>query len=192
MASKPDKPHFPNPMLHLGMTIERTNLGRALMDPFTKSSAPNVVKAEWHANVTAVALDWIRLSGDTQAGWLPRNWNRGMVMSTTEEEIARFEDTYRNYDIREAVAFRSDNEVHVGVRPGQVSLFGRLLVHPHHGEWAAGLRRGRGPLEAHMGIWLPEEEAFIGARALHLVYESLHTSEFKPQSILASRVPLVT
>jgi len=185
-------PHFSKRTLEFGAPISRTRLGRIITQPFTGSGSPNEIRAAWYANVHAEAEQWVSVPGDPNAGGWPRGWLNAMVMSTTEEEVQDLDDTYRRSDAREAVAYRSEEIVHVGIHPNQVALFGRLRKERFLDEWAAGMRIGRGPLEASMGVWLPGEEAFIGASVLKLVHKEVHVNQFGPLSQTLSRVPVIT
>ena len=195
--AQPEKPHFSNPVLTAGMLARRTRLGAALLEPFNGCSAPNAVYAEWHPNVEADADKWIKLPGldKTQAGRWSRNWRTAMLMSVPEEELDRLEDEVIDYvGTKEAVAFRSAGAVHVAVHPKDREMFGgiRAFEGGHYdGEWAAGMRRGRGPLEAAMGRWIPHEKVFVGTQVLHLVSESLDIQEFTPLSQSIPHVPLI-
>jgi hypothetical protein len=89
----------------------------------------------------------------------------------------------------------SDGVVRVGIEPNPFhqtrdDLFGATPMADSN-ERAIAMRRGKGSLEATMGIWLPFDRTFVSVEDLRIVQQSVEVDEFSPQSQELSEVFLV-
>lgn len=199
-----EKSHFSKTVLGLSERAQRsighTSLGAQAIRLFNGSRAMNFIQADWYSELSlrgfsAEVTATVRVPGNPSAGWLTRNWNSALVMATPEEEIEKLHERTDNAYFQEAAAYIADDIVHVGVDPNPARLthdrlFGRVDL-GHGLEKAIALRRGRGPLVATMGLWLPGERAFVGVESLRIAYDNVSVGEFCPRSQLLSGVTLL-
>jgi len=178
-------------MLDLGErvqhTIGHTALGSRLIRAWSGSRSPAYRQLDWFSQDINKARikNTITVPGVSQAAMLPRNWDLAMVMATTDNELERIHEQVGRGSYSDAVAYISEDVVHVGIgRHG--SLFGRL----NDEERAIAMRRGRGPLEAMMGLFMHNRELFVGVEVLRLVEETVHIGNLSPKSQVYPEVPL--
>jgi hypothetical protein len=77
-------------------------------------------------------------------------------MACDLEEITEFNP---RPGVKEAIAYISEDVVHVGVRPIENEIFKDISSN----KLAAAMRVSRAPLQAMMGVYLPDERHFIAA-----------------------------
>jgi hypothetical protein len=142
--------------------------GKVIINAFSGSSSPGTVRGDWYSNIAEPEINSvIKVAGNPNAGWLARNWNTAMIMATPLEELVALYDEVNSAEQRHAVAYVTDDIVHVGIRAkGHTIGFGKINEREDR---AVALRLGRGPLEATMGVWLPDERTFVSVSSVRVV-----------------------
>lgn len=160
--SEVSRPAFSKGVLDLSERFQRavghTELGSRVVRAFTGSSSMAYRQYDWYsAGITSEVKGVILAPGDPEAGRLARNWKTALVMACDLEEIRGHQEEHTG--AQEAIAYISEDVVHVGVRP--VDYYAFKQISPD--KLATAMRIGRAPLQAMMGLYLPDERHFIGA-----------------------------
>lgn len=162
--NKPVRPTHSRRQLH---AAERTQSflgqkGAPLINLFAGSSSPNYHQLRWReTDYDPDSLHTIKAAGDPNAHWLPRRWDRALVVASGRVALraaAREDD-----NAHDAVGFVSEGVLHVGVLPEDVR-FGMIW---ESGILSAAFRQGKQPIEATMGKMT--ETGFISSQELHVV-----------------------
>jgi hypothetical protein len=186
-----EKPHFSKSILRTSEGLQRavghTMVGGLLMRALTGSSSPNYQQLDWFSHdVDSTVHNTVMVGGNHRAAKLARNWDMAMIMGTPDDELDEL--AALGVGQKEAVGYISDEVLHVGVAPGdedESMLFGGHKSEP----WSTvAMRKGRGPLEATMGVWLPEDRLFISVRELYIVKPDIHIGMLEQQY---PKLPLV-
>jgi hypothetical protein len=180
MARK-EKNHFSSSVLEVSEVMHNalghSTVGKVLTKAIAGSQSSSYRQMDWTSrNITYRIKSTIKVPGDPEAGIVPRYWNRAAIMASPKHRVRDLND-YKGG--KEAIAYISDEVVHVGVLATEGALFGEL----NEEELAISMRLGKGRLEATMGIWLPDDREFLGVRNVRLV----ETSAFVPS--LATNYP---
>lgn len=192
MSDIAERPAFSKRMLDLGERAQHalghSALGGRLVGVVAGSRSPAYRQLDWFSrDIEAEIYATASADGDPYAGRLPRNWHTAVVIATTVEELAKLEQKAGSRAYQPAVAYVAQNVVRVGVDPhDRGPLFGWNAPD----ERAVGMRLGRGPLEAAMGIWLPDDRAFVSTASVHVAHKRVRVSEFSPLSHYLNEVPL--
>lgn len=173
MAGKeksPDRNHFGKRVLDISERAHRalghTAAGRAVTSLVAGSSYDGYRQLDWYSrNITSEVKTTIKVPGDPKAGPVPRFWKNAAVLAAPSEEV----ENLRGRHYKEAVAYLSEGVLHVGALATEWALLEHLSLK----ERAIAMRLGRGPLEATMGIWLPNEKHFISVENIRTVEESI-------------------
>lgn len=165
--SEVNRPKLSKNVLDLSERFQRavghTVLGGNVIRAFTGSSSMAYRQLDWYsANVTSEVRGVVVAPGDPKAGRLARNWNTAVVMACELEEIRE----YKQYTgAKEAVAYDSEGVVHVGTMPTDHYMFKQIAP----SRAAMAMRVGRETFRAMMGLYLPEEQHFIGFRSTKII-----------------------
>ncbi len=124
---------------------------------FTGSSSPVYHQLNWfETDINPTSIATVKTDGDSEAGRLPSNWDRAIVMAVGRRAL-EFSEACRS-DSQEAVAFVSRGVVNVGLLPKNVHFgFGGEASD----KATAAMRQGRKPIEATMGRWVEEEGRLV-------------------------------
>jgi len=165
--SETSRPAFSKGVLDLAERFQRavghTELGSKVVRAFTGSTSIAYRQLDWFsAGVTSETRGVVVAPGDPPAGRLARNWNTAVIMACELEEIKEYE---QEPDAKEAVAYISEDVVHVGTRPIDHYMFKQI----EPGKAAMAMRVGRAPLQAMMGVYVPGERHFIGAGSTEVI-----------------------
>lgn len=183
MKRQPEDPHFSSTVLDLSERVQQaighTKVGGRIVGVFTGSTSPVYRQLDWRSqNIKKEVKGTVKVAGDPQAGRLARNWNESLLMAASEEGVGRLKDQAGAAPYKEAVAYVSESVVHVGTLATEDYLFTEIAEEKR----AIAMRRGRGPLQATMGLWLPEDRMFLGA-------EDVWAVDAIPVSALPSKYP---
>jgi hypothetical protein len=170
--SNPERNHFGKTVLDLSErahhALGHSLVGKAVTRAVTGSQYPGYRQLDYFSrNVTSDIKNTVRVSGDPNAGIVPRFWYRALIMSTPQEELNDLLIDMRSnskHSPQEAIAYISEGTVHVGAPYEQKALFGF-----YKDERAVAMRLGKGSLEATMGLWIPEERHFTSVENLNVV-----------------------
>jgi hypothetical protein len=198
--SNNEKRHVSRLTLGLAERASRNQIGRGLAKIVAGSSSRSYLQGEWYSELSLRGMSTdvrktVTVPGDPTAGKLPRNWRNAMVMAATDEALQKlYEETEDSsshwFDREHAVAYIADDIVHVGIAPQYIlhrkvaeyhNLFRRM--EPAGGsksERAVAMRIGQAPLEATMGLWLPDDRHFVGVETLRVVTDSVSMDQFSP------------
>lgn len=165
--SETSRPSFSKGVLELSERFQRgvghTEIGSRVIRAVTGSSSMAYRQHNWYsANITSEIRGVVVASGDPAAGRLARNWNTAVVMACKLDEIKELE---QNHAAKEAVAYISEDIVHVGIRPIDYYMFKQIAPN----KVATAMRIGKAPLRAMMGVYLPDEQHFIGADSTEVI-----------------------
>lgn len=164
--STAEKPAFSKRTLQAAEHVQRLlgDFGEPVVRLFTGSSSPVYHQLRWFStNIDPYNIATVTAPGDPEAGRLARNWDRAIIMMVGKRALGRA--SLWQEDSRQAVGFVSDSVVHVGILPRGV-IFGSGLV---PGTATVAMRQSRKPIEATMGLWLPEEGRMVVPTELELV-----------------------
>jgi hypothetical protein len=192
--SQAEQPHFSERTLNLAETSQRLlgSLGQPLVRAISGSSSPAYIQLEWSKQDQLNIDDytWVGVPGDPQAGKIPRNWRRAAVLGTQWGALSKLYDKIDEpVHAMEALAFVADDSIRVGVKENGYSLFRSLLRPNENGKYAAvAMRLGRGPLQATMGLWLPEKEQLLAADDIEVITPSTSVRQLSSQYPRASLV----
>jgi hypothetical protein len=178
--SYPEKPHLSNATLSRSERLQQkfgnNRLGRAATRLAVGSRSPAYRQSIWRSeSISALVLSTVKVPGDPSSGKLARNWDSALVMAVTDDDYAKLEKQVNHREpFEDAIAYISEDVVHVGT---QAIREGHLFAYISAEDLAVAMRIGRGPLEATMGLWLPEQRAFVGAENVHIVEAKLPVNE---------------
>ena len=174
-----EEPHFSKTVLDLSerthQAIGHSKVGKAVTKAITGSPYPGYRQLDWYSRgVTSEVKSTIKVPGDPHAGIVPRFWNRAAIMAMPRSDIRKVEQTRDLLppSYKEAVAYISDDVVHVGTMATESFLFELL----NKEERATAMRLGKGPLEATMGLWIPKERHFISFDNVRVVEPAVFVS----------------
>lgn len=156
---------------HFQYAVSHTAVGRGFISLFTGSKSPAYHQLDWRSgNMYSELRSTVEVPGDENAGRLARNWARALVMGVDRNIMDNLKAEGHPLKRQEAIAYVSEDVVHVG------TLATGLLFEVIHDEQnrdkeylGVAMRLGRAPLQAAMGIWLPEERAFVGSEGVEVL-----------------------
>ncbi|HUC89887.1 MAG TPA: hypothetical protein VMR45_03725 [Patescibacteria group bacterium] len=154
----------PNRITPKDALVARTlSVGSMLANALPKP-ASFVVKAEdapsytpirwrhWGLSAGGYRGEWAHFDGVKTAGLTPRNYAAAAIVLVDREKIDQFADRH-GPRVQQAVAYRLGSAVMFGVSPKHDEIFG--LEAPEAEDYSVAMRIGRGPLDAGVGLWLP-------------------------------------
>jgi hypothetical protein len=180
-----ERPHFSKRFLiaseHAQRTIGQTSIGRSLTKAVAGSSYPLYRQLDWHTpdypyNPPDLRAT-IKVPGDRNAGRVPRFWRMATVIAFPTEELEELRIENFKSPQKRAVSYVAENTVHVGTQPNEGYLFERYTKN----ELAIAMRLGKGPLEATVGLWLPDERTFESVGQLRVVEAAIPVSALVEQ-----------
>jgi hypothetical protein len=150
-----------------------TALGSKVIRATTGSRSPVYRQTDWFSQgISHDIRDTAIVPGDPRAPMLRRNWNQVAIFAATEAELVDLKDQAGPDPFKEAVAFVAEDVVRVGVKSTEGYLFENLTEE----EVAIAMRLGRGPLEATMGLWLPDDRHFVSVENIRVVEAAVYQS----------------
>lgn len=119
-------------------------------------------------------IDWCEISGDPEAGRIPRRWDTVAVLATSHSIYNGIDPEYLREpgQVKDAIAWISEGIVRVGVSPDSDNLFGGTVIEGES-RFVVAKRRSANPVEATLGLWVPAERRFIEAPQTSVVDGSL-------------------
>ena len=177
----PEKYPYSNRFLGLAErtqeAIGHSRLGRAAISLTNGSRSPMYYQLDWFSkNVASEIRSTVTLQADPNAGLLPRRWRNASVIAMRDIELLELDISPRQ-SVKEAVAYTTEGVLHVGTRPDRKRLFRDL----NEDEFAVAMRLAPGPVDATMGLWIPEERKFTGVKNVRTVEPSVHIDELPTQ-----------
>lgn len=177
-----EKPAISNRTLRAAYHVQRLlgERGAPIVGLFTGSKSPVYHQLNWfETNIDSTTIATVKAPGDPEAGLLARNWDRSIIMAVGRRALEFIENC--RTDSQEAVAFVSQDTVHVGLLPQGVHFgFGNSS-----NKAMAAMRQSRKPIEATMGRWVQDEGRLVVPADLELV-DTLVPNMWLPRSHLTT------
>lgn len=174
-----EKPHFSSRTLGLSEGFQKrfghTLVGGFVTNVVAGSNSPMFRQLVYQSkDVSSSIAETVSVEGDKFAGRFPRRWPKAIIMAIELKRLSELKaEAYEEGALcKEAVAYIADDVVHVGSKRTEGILFTKLNYY----DVAIAMRRGRGPLQATMGIWLPETRHFEGVSGVKVVEPSVQIS----------------
>jgi hypothetical protein len=134
--------------------------GRAAVRLVTGSSSPLYRQLQWRSirNERGLWMHPAEVAGDPTASLLPRNWQMAAIIATPHDALQDLIGiNSRGAKPEPAIAYATKKNINVGTLP----VAHETLFQQEGSEALIAMRLGRGPLRAALGVWLPDQQAFI-------------------------------
>ena len=146
----------------------------------TGSNSPAYVRLEVskQPQLNPDEIDWCEIDADPEAGRMPRYRHNVAILAAIRTIYGGIEkkDMLTPGFTKDAIAWMSEGIVKIGTNPDADNLFGGTVI-DDESKFALATRLTPDPVEATIGLWLPDREEFIGAKQVSVVRPSLPIAE---------------
>ena len=173
--SNSNKPFFSKNVLDVAERVQRavghSDAGRAVVRIFTGSPSPVYEQLNWRSQgAQADVPSPVLAPGNIYAGKFVRHWYNAAIIGAARGEVADLKSDHEAAHPVEAITYKSSGIWHIGVMATDEALFAPI---PHEPQVGVAMRVGSNDLTASMGLWLPEQEAFVGFESTRLVQATI-------------------